>query len=88
MIDLIFVDSVHQRKLLAHKFASVCEKQVFFQATQIRNKEAVIDMKDRKIEELGNLLDMAESRERGLKFTNKKLAAIAHRNQTEIQGYQ
>ena len=45
-------------------------------------------MKDRKIEELGNLLDMAESRERGLKFTNKKLAAIAHRNQTEIQGYQ
>lgn len=45
-------------------------------------------MKDRKIAELNNLLDMAASREKGLRFTNKKLAAIAHRNQTEIQGYQ
>lgn len=30
MVDLIFVDSFAQRKLLAQKFAAVCEKQVFY----------------------------------------------------------
>ena len=35
MIDLIFEDSIMQRKLLAQKFAAVCERQVFFQSEQI-----------------------------------------------------
>ena len=30
MVDLIFVDSVAQRKVLTQRFASVCEKQVFY----------------------------------------------------------
>ena len=49
MVDLIFVDSVAQRKMLAQRFASVCEKQVFYQAEQIRKKDAVIENKDREI---------------------------------------
>ena len=30
MVDLVFEDSMQQRKMLAQKFAHVCERQVFF----------------------------------------------------------
>ena len=45
-------------------------------------------MKDRKIEELENQLTIQEGREKALKFTNKKLASVAHRNQNEIMDLQ
>ena len=46
MIDLVFEDSVFQRKVLAQKFADVCERQVFFQSEQIQKKDEIIAQKD------------------------------------------
>lgn len=85
MVDLIFQDSTAQRKLLAQKFATVCEKQVFYQSEQITSKEKVIEAKDRQIGELRRELELAEMRETALKTTNKKLTAISHRNQMKAE---
>ena len=79
MVDLIFADSVAQRKLLAQKFANVCERQVFFQTEQIRAKDQVIERKEKEIAMLREELEWAQERETSLKFTNKKLAAISNR---------
>ena len=49
MVDLIFVDSVAQRKLLAQRFAVVCEKQVFYQKEEFLNHlELKVDAQERK----------------------------------------
>jgi len=52
MIDLVFIDSIMQRKTLAQTFATVCEKQVKFQNEHIELKDKTIEMKDRQIEQL------------------------------------
>ena len=87
MVDLIFVDSVAQRKLLAQRFAVVCEKQVFYQTEQIRKKDVVIDKKDEQIADLKLQLIQSAERENALKFTNKKLAKISHRGNIEKQEF-
>lgn len=88
MVDLIFVDSVAQRKILTQRFASVCEKQVFYQAEQIRKKDAIIEDKDAQIAHLKDELALAADRESALKFTNKKLANMSHRSNMQAQEYQ
>lgn len=49
MVDLIFADSLAQRKLLSHKFAQVYERQVFLHKEHIQQKQDEIDAKDNEI---------------------------------------
>ena len=83
MVDLVFVDSVAQRKLLASKFATVFEKQVFYQKEQIAKKDAVLAEKDRFIEDINMENQINKQKILALQMTNKKLTAIAHRHQVE-----
>ena len=80
MVDLVFVDSVAQRKLLASKFATVFEKQVFYQKEQIAKKDDVLAEKDRYIEDINMENQINKQKILALQMTNKKLTAIAHRN--------
>lgn len=85
MIDLVFIDSIIQRKSLAQTFATVCERQVFSQNEEIEQKARIIEEKDRQIEQLKLAIEKANQKELALMGTNKKLSAMAIRAQNRCE---
>ena len=85
MVDLVFEDSVMQRKMLAQKFATVCERQVFFQSDQIEKKDEMLANKDKEISDLLLEIEKFKNNEMALKITNKKLSMISQRSQAKAQ---
>ena len=83
MVDLIFVDSFSQRKILAQKFAAVFERQVYHQAEQLSQKDKIIEQKNDNVAELKLELEIAKDTEASLLLTNKKLSGIAQRGNAE-----
>ena len=79
MIDLVFIDSIIQRRSLTKTFATVCERQVSAQNEEIEQKARIIEEKDRQIEQLMLALDAAHQKKLALMTTNKKLTTMAMR---------